>query len=515
MTTPHQPINAVADFGADPTGTADSAAAIQAAMNRAGTLGAGGGAVYLPPGVYSIASASLVPVTGVRLFGDTRGGTRLKAAAVSMWNMGPAATVTNFELDHLLLTASTVDIFHGANIERSSFHDNQFQQNSASHSIWNSSAGPGLMVECWFERNIHSLHGAPRTVEAWLLLAPQNSNQVNANVWRNEVVFNNDGDTARYVFHIVGAGAAPVNDGNIFDNIAFENPLGGAIWLESCRGSEIANCLAWDVAGVIANSLFKATKNASGGASTNNTFRNSGHVNGSFAAGASDIQLDGACTDTLILHPRPAAASIDLGGSAGTDIVGVTSAAVIRNSGASLGAKYLGGPTVAYPAGVQADDTSATVTGAAFASLTRAWPVAAQEEATGTVYKLTASGRGGWGSVPAQLNFRWLLLGAAGAVPIAAAAFPAGQAFSWALTALVRVTATGAAGTCDTVVQGCLSASGGTFTAASSVPVVVTSTGTALDSTAAHTFALQARWLAGGTGGTITCDGSVFERAGA
>jgi hypothetical protein len=515
MTTPHQPINAVADFGADPTGQADSAAAIQAAMASAGALGAGGGAVYLPPGTYSIASASLVPVTGVRLFGDTRGGTRLKAAAKPMWNMGPAVTVTNFELDHLLLTASTADIFTGANIERSSFHDNQFQQNSASHSIWNSSGGPGLMVECWFERNVHSLHGAPRTVEGWLLLAPQNSNQVNANVWRNEVVFNNDGDTTHYVFHIVGAGAAPVNDGNIFDNIAFENPLGGAVWLESCRGSEIANCLAWDVAGVMANSLFKATKNASGGASTNNTFRSSGHVNGTFAAGASDIQLDAACTDTLILHPRPAAARIDLGGSAGADIAGVTSAATITNSRASLGAKYLGGPTVAYPAGVQADDTSATVTGTAFASLTRGWPVAAQEEAAGTVYQLTASGRGVWGSVPAQLNFRWLLLGAAGAVSVAAAAFGAGQAFSWALTALVRVTATGAAGTCDTVVQGCLSASGGPFTAASSVPVVVTSTSTALDSTVAHTFALQARWLAGGTGCTITCDGSVLERAGA
>ena len=66
MTTPHQPINAVADFGADPTGQADSAAAIQAALQAAGALGAGGGAVYLPPGTYSIASASLVPVTGVR-----------------------------------------------------------------------------------------------------------------------------------------------------------------------------------------------------------------------------------------------------------------------------------------------------------------------------------------------------------------------------------------------------------------------------------------------------------------
>jgi hypothetical protein len=265
----------------------------------------------------------------------------------------------------------------------------------------------------------------------------------------------------------------------------------------------------------MANSLFKATKNASGAASTSNTFRASGHVNGSFAAGASDIQLDAACTGTLILHPRPAAASIDLGNSAGADVVGITSAATIRNSGASLGAKYLGGPTAAYPAGVQADGTSATVTGTTFTSLTRAWPIAAREEAAGTVYKLTASGRGVWGSVPAQLNFRWLLLGAAGAVSIAAGAFGAGQAFNWALTALVRVTATGTAGTCDTVVQGGLTAATATLTAASSVPVVVTSTKTALDSTVAHTFALQARWLAGGTGGTITCDGSVFERAGA
>jgi Pectate lyase superfamily protein len=132
--------------GADPTGAADSSAAIQAAMNAAGKLGSKGGSVYLPPGRYLI-DATLAPVSSVRLYGDGRTAAKLLSTTVPVFNMGPATTLQAVEIDHLFLAATNADIFTGANIERSYIHDCELQQNSAGHSIWNSAPGPGLMVE--------------------------------------------------------------------------------------------------------------------------------------------------------------------------------------------------------------------------------------------------------------------------------------------------------------------------------------------------------------------------------
>jgi pectate lyase-like protein len=60
-------LNVVTQYGADPTGAADSTAAIQGAINAASTSTAGGGVVYLPAGTYkvgSIAGASFVSLIG-------------------------------------------------------------------------------------------------------------------------------------------------------------------------------------------------------------------------------------------------------------------------------------------------------------------------------------------------------------------------------------------------------------------------------------------------------------------
>lgn len=51
-------LNAVTQFGADPTGTNDSAPAIQAALNA---LGAQGGTVFMPAGTYKVGSTLAIP----------------------------------------------------------------------------------------------------------------------------------------------------------------------------------------------------------------------------------------------------------------------------------------------------------------------------------------------------------------------------------------------------------------------------------------------------------------------
>jgi hypothetical protein len=75
----------VLDFGADPTGTNDSTANIQAAINTfpvTDGLVQGGGTVYFPPGVYKV-SGSLVLSgrSGVMLVGASRSATKIQSTA--------------------------------------------------------------------------------------------------------------------------------------------------------------------------------------------------------------------------------------------------------------------------------------------------------------------------------------------------------------------------------------------------------------------------------------------------
>lgn len=70
--------NAKTDFGATGNGTTDDTVAIQNALNAA--QAGGGGIVLLPPGVYLISSALLVP-SGVQLWGHGMSATTIKQAS--------------------------------------------------------------------------------------------------------------------------------------------------------------------------------------------------------------------------------------------------------------------------------------------------------------------------------------------------------------------------------------------------------------------------------------------------
>lgn len=72
-------LNTIYAGGADPAGTADSTAAIQAAINA---LPAGGGTVRLPAGTYKLTSA-LTGVTGLTLQGDGSSATTLSQTSTS------------------------------------------------------------------------------------------------------------------------------------------------------------------------------------------------------------------------------------------------------------------------------------------------------------------------------------------------------------------------------------------------------------------------------------------------
>jgi hypothetical protein len=503
--------------GADPTGAADSSAAIQEALNAAGKLNQGG-SVYVPPGKYLI-NTTLAPVSGVRLYGDSRTAAKVFSTTVPVFNMGPVTTLQAVEIDHLFLAAANADIFTGANIERSCIHDCELQQSSAGHSIWNSAPGPGLMVEVIFERNLESIHGSPRTVEAWLLVAPSNPNQVNQNTWRDEVCFNNGSDAAQYWYHIQGNGVGtPKGDSNQFENVAFEKCPGGLIWLESCQDTLVENCHGWDFTGAYSASLFKVSRNANGIAPTSNTFINCGSIQGTLADGASDFQLDAHTSQTAIISPRASSHTlrIDCGNSTAVDLQGLPASVTLLNASGTVAPRFLGGTQASYRvAGVQADHAVLTVTEASFTALTSSWLIPANDASQlGVRYKLRAWGAGTWGATQQDIRFQFVISEAMATGSIVATALAASAAFVWQAECEIVMNAVGPAGSYTDIGSVRIFPTGTPANVGQVVEYISSDAKVTMATTSAHTFNLQAEWASAAGAATITCTGSTFERSG-
>ena len=144
--------------GADPTGSSDSTAAIQAAID-----GAAGGVVYFPAGTYRVGMGPLALGNGVRLTGDGAYASRLRCppAGPGLINAGTPIRADYAEIDHLTLqcgdsTADTTgaDIFSGANITRWRVHDCIFIQYGSANAIWNA-PDVAYFVENSFWQNQH------------------------------------------------------------------------------------------------------------------------------------------------------------------------------------------------------------------------------------------------------------------------------------------------------------------------------------------------------------------------
>ena len=95
--------NVITQFGADPSGTADSTAAIQAAITACGN--AGGGVVWIPAGTYKLTAALTVP-SNVTIAGDGQPATTLHqtGTAVNVLTITGAGVVSNVQVRDLWIT---------------------------------------------------------------------------------------------------------------------------------------------------------------------------------------------------------------------------------------------------------------------------------------------------------------------------------------------------------------------------------------------------------------------------
>ena len=296
-------LNVVAGYGADPTGTTDSTAAFQNAIDALPAQQ--GGVVYVPAGTYKISSAALQPVSGLRLTGDGNLSTIISSVTNSLIKANIGSQLDSVEIDHLTLQATGSDVISGAWISRWSLHDCRLIQNSAANAIWNAPSVMG-MTECVFEHNLEFAYGVTRTIDAWFLSCGSGPPQINQTVWRDNVCFNQGGgsppvyDNTHYWYHLIQAGAN-VNQANSFVNIVFEHCCGGAIAIESAVGTVIDNCWSYDnPANTVANAIFSIKKNPTGGTPQLTTIRNSGRLGPGLNAGVADIALDLNCIDTTI-----------------------------------------------------------------------------------------------------------------------------------------------------------------------------------------------------------------------
>ena len=142
-------LNAAYAGGADPTGAADSTAAIQAAINAAayvsasdasGILGAAQATVYLPGGTYLISSGPLVLPHGhsIRITG-AGDGTILKSTANAIIDFDGLNGLTegSVEIDHLGFDAAGGHVFQNPNLHgQLHLHDLAIRQRSAGFSVF-------------------------------------------------------------------------------------------------------------------------------------------------------------------------------------------------------------------------------------------------------------------------------------------------------------------------------------------------------------------------------------------
>lgn len=253
----------------------------------------------------------------MRLTGDHRSVSQIVSTSSSVLALG-GSFISGMEIDHLTLQVTGADLITGADLKALHLYDCRLIQNSAGYAIWNAPAA-ALMIECVFERNIESVAGSPRSVAAWLL----RGGGINANIWRDNVCSNLGADDTQYWYQVIASASGGTNEVNTWDNIVFENPLGGMINLQSATRSRIQMCTAWDTTATIANTLIAIGTFPGAGVCTDTLIVGSPRASSGLAMGTGvyDISVDASTVHTTILHPTKNAL-IDLGGSTGAAIIG-------------------------------------------------------------------------------------------------------------------------------------------------------------------------------------------------
>lgn len=240
-------LNVVTGYGADPSGSADSTAAIQAAINAAQQK-----VVFFPSGTYNITSP-LTMNSNIRLTGDSvsgaNGASDIKGSIIV--NAAGGIIADNFtsrngvEMDHLTLEATGGHIITAFHVAASNFHHLRMIQNSATYGIWDhdGSQSNAQSFGNTFRDIYLVVHGTARTVPAWAYYNCADET-IGGCLWDNINVNNKDGDASQYIFSVLtnttDSGAKQSH--LVWNSCQFAEMCGGAISLSNIQASTIFAC---------------------------------------------------------------------------------------------------------------------------------------------------------------------------------------------------------------------------------------------------------------------------------
>src|SRR5579859_252468 len=354
-------LNTAYSGGADPTGVADSTAAIQAAITAAANAAAsspapvsGAPAVLVPAGNFLI-SSPLSIAAPVRILGIGPA-SRIFSNASGIFDFGNNY-ITHLQVSNLTLDATGGHIFTNFNLHRSSFRDLVLIQRSGNYSIGTlGTTGTGLSTTD-FDNIVQYVYPDPvsnvRSVPAWSLTdATGSGKNLDGITFRKVASFNQANaagavDNTQFIFDIACtvAGSGGLADRITFAECDFGNTLGGGIRCRSVQGLLIEQPGFGNIytqgtpSHSIGNSMIYVGQYSGAAASQSPVIigylrESSGTMTfGTF----SDIEVDAATTNATIIAPDGTGAStnpavkINLNGSAGAQVVNAQSNVAISN----------------------------------------------------------------------------------------------------------------------------------------------------------------------------------------
>ncbi|MBU9228196.1 glycosyl hydrolase family 28-related protein [Burkholderia multivorans] len=282
-------IVSIADFGADPTGSADSTSAIQSAITYALSL-TNGGQVYIPQGTYKVTAQINIPNTtgvSIRIFG-AGAASKIKysgSATITMFYAGSGAPTFGslYQFDNFGVaspTGGTITVFGLQNINNSLFYNVSVFGNATALSLNNSFNT--RVIGCYFNTQTqYGITTATTGTNALYVMQTGISNAgaaaINLGVGGNNIVIR-DSDLEANATAIAAANYTSV----LIAGNYIENGTGAVFSLTGTNSqwSFVGNWLG-------ANSVTTTINNLSGGMFTQNTLFNS-----AWAWGAAAFDID-------------------------------------------------------------------------------------------------------------------------------------------------------------------------------------------------------------------------------
>lgn len=264
---------------------------------------ASGGHAYFPPGYLFRTSQPLTLVNGIRVEGPGAGPISIVNAASDIFNVAASGTLYNIHMHDIGVNSASggghiINATAGATVACSQFNHLYLQQDNAAKS--------NLTVNSWLDNTFEESFlygGLNRSVP--VIQGISTTDNLSDNRFHNLRITDQGTPTTWAVWWEEASTALAF--GNVFEEINFENPVGGAITVRGQWGYKLSGLYLWDLSASSANDLVAPRKSVGfqsnfGGLIERVEFPSGSNGSGFFTIGLGSV---GSETYTLIRRCGP------------------------------------------------------------------------------------------------------------------------------------------------------------------------------------------------------------------